>query len=166
MTLLHAVAHPAVPESEADRLLPTLIALHGHGAHAQDLLGLGPILAHGRLLMICPQAEFAIEPGYPGYTWFRRGGGDQRAPGELERVSGLLAGFLDEVERRLADCDAVVVMRYIRTLLGKHVRTLCGKRDVPWRFCWSGGQGGITESVIAAAGAARAHDRSRGSHSG
>ena len=100
MTLLHAVAHPAVPDSEADRLLPTLIALHGHGAHAQDLLGLGPILAHGQLLMICPQAEFAIEPGYPGYTWFRRGAGEQRAPGELERVMGLLAGFLDDVERR------------------------------------------------------------------
>ncbi len=100
MTLLHAVAHPAVPDSEADRALPTLIALHGHGAHAQDLLGLGPILAHGRLLMICPQAEFAIEAGYPGFTWFRRGADQQRAPGELDRVSDLLVRFLDEVGRR------------------------------------------------------------------
>ena len=69
--------------------------------------------------------------------------------------------YLEEVERRLVDCDAVVVMRYIRTLLGKHVRAMCGEHDIPWRFCWSGGQGGITESVVAAAAAARMHGRSR-----
>ncbi len=64
--------------------------------------------------------------------------------------------YVDETERRLAKCDAVVVMRYIRTLLGKRVRSICRKHEVPWRFCWSGGQGGIVESVLAAAGAGRA----------
>ncbi len=113
MTLLHAIAHPAVPEAEQGRPLPTLIALHGHGAHAQDLLGLGPILAGGRLLMICPQAEFAIEPGYPGYTWFRRGADEQRAPGEVERVSGLLRRFLDEATRRYpVDPDRVALLGF------------------------------------------------------
>ena len=109
-------------------------------------------------------------------------GGDETQAKAAERVRSKVAGreptttveflhtgwssgwdqYLDEIERRLVDCDAVVVMRYIRTLLGKHVRALCGARDVPWRFCWSGGQGGITESVIAAAAAARVHGGSRG----
>ena len=113
MTLLHAIAHPAVPDSATDRSLPTLIALHGHGAHAQDLLGLGPILAHGRVLMICPQAEFAVEPGYPGYTWFQRGSDQQRAPGELERVSELLVRFLDEAEERYPiDTERVALLGF------------------------------------------------------
>lgn len=113
MTLLHAIAHPSVPEAAEGRALPTLIALHGHGAHAQDLLGLGPILAHGRLLMICPQAEFAIEPGYPGYTWFRRGADEQRAPGEVERVGALLGRFLDEaVERYPIDTERVALLGF------------------------------------------------------
>ena len=63
--------------------------------------------------------------------------------------------YVEETDRRLAHCDAVVIMRYIRTLLGGHVRALCGKRNVPWRFCWSGGQGGLVESTLAAAHAVR-----------
>ena len=113
MTLLHAIAHPAVPEAEERRPLPTLIALHGHGAHAQDLLGLGTVLAHGRLLMICPQAEFAIEPGYPGYTWFRRGADDARAPGEVERVGALLWRFIDHaLERYPVDPERVALLGF------------------------------------------------------
>lgn len=113
MTLLHAIAHPAVPEAEEGRPLPTLIALHGHGAHAQDLLGLGTVLAGGRLLMICPQAEFAIEPGYPGFTWFRRGADDKRAPGEVERVGALLWRFIDHaLERYPVDPERVALLGF------------------------------------------------------
>ena len=63
--------------------------------------------------------------------------------------------YADEVDRRMAGFDAVVVMRYIRTNLGTRVRAICRERDVPWRFCWSGGQGGLIESVRAASEAAR-----------
>ena len=63
--------------------------------------------------------------------------------------------YVDETERRLASSDGVVVMRYIRTMLGRRVRAMCRARDVPWRFCWSGGQGGLVESVLAVAGAVR-----------
>ena len=63
--------------------------------------------------------------------------------------------YADEIDRRLAGFDAVVVMRYIRTNLGTRVRAICRERDVPWRFCWSGGQGGLIESVLAASSAAR-----------
>ena len=63
--------------------------------------------------------------------------------------------YVEEADRRLPNYDAVVVMRLIRTMLGGHIRALCGKHDVPWRSCWSGGQGGMVESVVAAARAAR-----------
>ena len=63
--------------------------------------------------------------------------------------------YVDETERRMATSDAVVVMRYIRTLLGAQIRAICRSHDIPWRFCWSGGQGGLVTSVLAAAGAAR-----------
>lgn len=66
---------------------------------------------------------------------------------------------VDEIKRRIEYCDAVVVTRFIRTMLGGHVRSLCGKHDVPWRFCWGRGQGTVTGSVVAAANAARAHKK-------
>lgn len=64
MGLTHTLAHPGT-----DGRLPTLIALHGYGSHAYDLLGLAPLLADGGLLVICPQAPHTIEPGIPGYSW-------------------------------------------------------------------------------------------------
>lgn len=63
--------------------------------------------------------------------------------------------FLGEIEKRVANCDAVVVMRFIRTQLGRHVRAICREGDVPWRLCGSGGQGGQVEAVLTVAGVAR-----------
>lgn len=62
---------------------------------------------------------------------------------------------LDDVERRLPDVDGVVILRFIRTTLGKRVREACRKRDTPWRLCWSGGQGGVAEAIVEVADAAR-----------
>lgn len=77
MTLLHALWHPG-PAGGAGPL-PTVIALHGYGANAQDLLGLAPAVAEGRLLMLCPQAPIQIEPGYPGYAWYPFGSEQEHA---------------------------------------------------------------------------------------
>ena len=63
--------------------------------------------------------------------------------------------YLDEAESRIENCDAVVVMRFIRTLLGRHVRAMCRENGVPWRLCGSGGQGGQVEAVLTVAGVAR-----------
>lgn len=90
MTLAYASWHPA-----AAGPLPTVIALHGHGANGQDLLGLAPFLAGGRVLVLCPQAEFAIGPG--SYTWFDRAPDGQRSLEEVERVAAALRAFIDEV---------------------------------------------------------------------
>lgn len=67
MQLVHALHEPA-----GDGPHPTLIALHGWGANALDLLGLAPHLLGGRLLVICPQGPIVVPigPGAQGYGWF------------------------------------------------------------------------------------------------
>ena len=63
--------------------------------------------------------------------------------------------YLGIIKTAVANCDGVVVMRYIRTHLGRHVRAMCGERDVPWRLCGSGGQGGQVEAVLTVASVVR-----------
>ena len=63
--------------------------------------------------------------------------------------------YLDETESRIENCDGVVVMRFIRTLLGRHVRAMCRESGVPWRLCGGGGQGGQVEAILAVASVAR-----------
>src|SRR5512139_2188980 len=67
MELLHT-AH--VPAGEGP--FPTVVALHGWGASAHDLLGLAPFLHGGEALVLCPQGPVAFEvgPGMRGHGWF------------------------------------------------------------------------------------------------
>ncbi|RLT34512.1 MAG: hypothetical protein DWI58_20525 [Chloroflexi bacterium] len=108
MSFAYAAWHPAAEEP-----LPTVIALHGHGAHAQDLLGLAPHLADGRVLMICPQAEFEVVPGALAFTWFRRDANNQRPIEEIERVAAGLRTFIDEIVPRCGgDPTRVAIMGF------------------------------------------------------
>ena len=65
--------------------------------------------------------------------------------------SGNWKQYLDRVHAELPKHDAVVVLRLIRTELGKQVRKACGK--TPWRSCWQG-QRSMTDAILAAAEAA------------
>jgi phospholipase/carboxylesterase len=103
--LTHVIAHPGGTEP-----LPTVIALHGHGAHGQDLIGLAPHLAGGRALWICPQAEFPVEPNYYGYTWFKRDAAGQRAAEEPARAIEAVRAFIDEAYARYPVDPARVVL--------------------------------------------------------
>lgn len=112
MQFIHAAWTPAGPGSH-----PTLIALHGHGAHCQDLAPLAPMLAGGQLQVICPQAEFRLEGApysyAPMFTWMKRGPNDRPIDGELERVAGALSTFVDEVcERYDVDTDRMALMGF------------------------------------------------------
>lgn len=62
---------------------------------------------------------------------------------------------LDKVKGELPKHDALVIMRFIRTEFGKQVRKHC---DKPWRFCWPSGTKAMTDSILAAAKAARPVD--------
>ncbi len=50
MDLIHTLFEPA-----GEGPHPTIIALHGWGANALDLLGLAPYIAGGKFMVICPQ---------------------------------------------------------------------------------------------------------------
>ena len=68
------------PKGDSGSLKPTVIMLHGYGAHGLDLLPLAPHLCGGQVMVICPQAPFDVElpEGYAMqannqmFTWERK----------------------------------------------------------------------------------------------
>jgi phospholipase/carboxylesterase len=97
MDLLYA-AH--VPQGEGP--FPTVLALHGWGASAHDLIGLAPILNGGEALVLSPQGPVGIRiPDGPlGYGWYPLGEGTQGSPEECARASDLVLSFLDAAQQR------------------------------------------------------------------
>lgn len=63
-----------------------------------------------------------------------------------------------EFERRIARCDGVVFMRFMRTQLGRTIRPHC---PVPWCGCGAGGRGAIIRSILHVVPFARAYIRER-----
>ena len=63
--------------------------------------------------------------------------------------SGNWPPHLERVKKELEGHDVVVLLRFMRTHLGREIRKAC--QDMPWRSCWPSGAGGITESIISAA---------------
>jgi phospholipase/carboxylesterase len=107
MSLLYAAHVPSGPGP-----FPTIVALHGWGASAHDLLGLAPILHDGRALVLCPEGPVAVPfgNGQYGHGWFPLVHG---APPDVEgfkRGAEALREFLDMARQRYPiDPDKVVV---------------------------------------------------------
>lgn len=97
MKLIHSAYVPS-----GDGPFPTVLALHGWGANALDLLGLAPLLGAGRILTLCPQGPVPVPvgPGAEGYGWFPLVPGTPPNPVEFARASMTLRGFLDDALRR------------------------------------------------------------------
>jgi len=93
MELLHTVHVPA-----GEGPFPTVIALHGWGASAHDLIGLAPILHGGEALVICPQGPHVLQiaPGMAGYGWFPLASGRAPDPLEFARASRQVAEFVEQ----------------------------------------------------------------------
>jgi len=96
MKLLHAAHVP-----EGDGPFPTIIAIHGWGANALDLLGLAPILHGGRALVLCPQGPLGLADPQTriviGHGWFpMSSGGRPPDPVEFATAAGELREWLDE----------------------------------------------------------------------
>ncbi len=83
---------------------PTILALHGWGANALDLLGLAPYLAGGRFQMICPQGTVNVPlDGALGFGWFPLGGvGQVVEAGSIDRAADALDTFLAQARARYA----------------------------------------------------------------
>ena len=97
MDLVYA-AH--VPEGEGP--FPTLIALHGWGANAHDLLGLAPMIHEGKALVICPQGPVRVPlgGGAYGYGWFPLMPGQPTDPEAFKASAERLRTFLDRAMER------------------------------------------------------------------
>ena len=89
---LHYTAH--VPAGDGP--FPTLLALHGWGASAHDLIGLAPMLHDGNALVLCPQGPVTvpIQPGYDGFGWFPLSGGKDPDPAQVAEARELVLEFL------------------------------------------------------------------------
>lgn len=64
------------------------------------------------------------------------------------------APHLEDFQRRLPDFQAVVISRYMRTMLGRRIRKSC---TLPWRGCGGRGRAAFKNSILAAAEFARRH---------
>ena len=110
MELMHT-AH--VPAGEGP--FPTIVALHGFGASAHDLLGIAPHIQQGEVLFICPQGPMAIEsaPGQRAYGWFPLSQAGEIEPASLVGARGMLEGFLEDVlERYPIDRERLVLLGF------------------------------------------------------
>ena len=58
----------------------------------------------------------------------------------------------EEIEREFEGHDALVIIRFMRTHLGRRIRQRWPDTR-PWRSCWGGGAGAICEAVLRAADA-------------
>ena len=105
--LLHT-AH--VPAGEGP--FPAVIALHGWGASAHDLIGLAPILHGGDAVVLCPQGpiDVPIAEGVTGHGWFpltaslladpARGSAQGLDPEAFAASSRAVGAFLDAALER------------------------------------------------------------------
>ncbi len=96
MELLHTAHVPA-----GGGPFPTILALHGWGANAHDLLGLAPLLHRGEALVLCPQGPvaFQVGPGMTGHGWFPLAAGRPPDPDEFARGVEAVRRFLDAALR-------------------------------------------------------------------
>ena len=112
MKLLHTAY---VPEGEGP--FPTIIAVHGWGANAMDLLGLAPILHRGEALVLCPQGPYALADPQSrmvvGFGWFPLAAGRPPDPLEFAKACGLLEEWIDEAAKQYPiDRNHVVLLGF------------------------------------------------------
>jgi len=107
MDLMHTAHVPHGPGP-----FPTIVALHGFGATAHDLLGIAPHIQEGEVLFLCPQGPMLIEtaPGQRAHGWFPLSQAGEIEPASLVGARGLLEGFLEDAMHRYPIDPARVVL--------------------------------------------------------
>lgn len=109
MKLIHAAFEPA-----GDSAHPAIVAFHGWGANALDLLGIAPYVAGGRFLMVCPQGPMEVPIGLlRGYGWFPISSGRLPDSDAIEQaVSGAEEFVAQALERYPIDRRKLVVLGF------------------------------------------------------
>ncbi len=109
MKLIHAAFEPA-----GDGPHPTIVAFHGWGANALDLLGLSPYVADGRFAMLCPQGPMEVPIGpLKGYGWYPIMMGSPPDPGEVQKAIAEADRFIQgALERYPIDRRKLVLLGF------------------------------------------------------
>ncbi len=109
MELIHTVWEPAGAGPH-----PTIIAMHGWGANALDLIGLAPYVAEGRFMIICPQGPLEVPIGPTrGYGWFPIRMGTPPDREEIEAAVSSASKFVDSaVERYPVDRRKLAILGF------------------------------------------------------
>lgn len=110
MELLHTAHVPA-----GHGPFPTVIAVHGWGANAHDLLGLAPYLHGGHALVLCPEGPLELEagPGLIGHGWFPITPDARTNPAAFAEGARLLGEFIDRAaETYPLDTDRLVLLGF------------------------------------------------------
>ena len=114
MELMHTAHIPAGAGP-----FPTILALHGFGSNAHDLLGIAPLVNQvvpgGEVMFLCPQGPVVIEPapGQRAYAWFPAAGGGEIDPTALVGARGVLEGFVDDALAHYPiDPERLVIMGF------------------------------------------------------
>lgn len=100
MDLAHTLYEPATAGPH-----PTILALHGWGASAFDLMGLAPYLGGGQFQVICPQGPIEVPLGIEGafgFGWFPLSAVQPAIEGPIEEAAVLVERFLDTAIARYA----------------------------------------------------------------
>lgn len=119
---------PARPEHDGERTV-TVLVVGGDERHAKG---------EERVRQEVARADAAVEVRFVRSGW-----------------SPNWRAHMSQVQNLLEECDATVVMRFVRTQFGRRVRDECGSASLPWRFCWGGGPTAQARAVLEAARAAR-----------
>ena len=109
------------PKGDSGARKPSVIMLHGYGAHGLDLLPLATHLCGGQVMVICPQAPFDVElpEGYAMqannqmFTWERKdASGDRIASDSTEIVSSLQEFVPAAIDEYGGDANRVAVVGF------------------------------------------------------
>jgi len=109
MDLIHTVWEPA-----GDGPHPTIIAMHGWGANALDLIGLAPYVAEGRFMVIAPQGPLEVPIGPTrGYGWFPIRMGSPPDRDAIEESVSAASRFIDTaIERYPVNRRKLVILGF------------------------------------------------------
>ena len=109
--MVESLAYTAhVPAGEGP--FPALIALHGWGAGAHDLLGLAPSIHDGNAVVLCPQGpvRVPIGGGMAGYGWFPLVPGQPPDVEAFKAAAEALRRFIEGVLERYPIDPARIVL--------------------------------------------------------
>jgi phospholipase/carboxylesterase len=109
MHLVHTIYEP-----QGEGPHPTVLALHGWGANAMDLLGLAPYLAGGQFLVLSPEGPVEVPLGPTvGYGWFPLTLGAPPDPAAFNAGVDAARSFLAAALRRYpVDPNKLVVLGF------------------------------------------------------